>query len=61
MSIEIFQLRTHDILDKNYVNSLFGENKKMGCPTVMDDVPGVADISKKFANYLTVSRKCGYY
>ena len=33
----------------------------MGRPTAMDDVPGVADISKKFANYLTVSRKCGYY
>ena len=61
LSIEIFQLRTHDILDENDVNSLFGENKKMGRPTVMDDVPGVAGISKKFANYLTVSRKCGYY
>ena len=33
----------------------------MGRLTVMDDVPGVADISKKFANYLTVSRKFGYY
>ena len=27
----------------------------------MDDVYGVADISKKFANFLTVSRKFGYY
>ena len=26
----------------------------------MDDVSGVADISKKFANFLTVSKKCGY-
>ena len=26
----------------------------------MDDVSGVADISKKFANFLTVSRKFGY-
>ena len=33
----------------------------MGRLTVMYDVPGVADISKKFANYLTVSRKFGYY
>ena len=30
LSIEIFQLRTHDILDENDVNSLFGENKKNG-------------------------------
>ena len=26
----------------------------------MDDVSGVVDISKKFANFLTVSRKFGY-
>ena len=26
----------------------------------MDDVSGVADFSKKFANFLTVSRKFGY-
>ena len=28
---------------------------------VMDDVPGVAGISKKFGNFLTVSRKFGYH
>ena len=28
---------------------------------VMGDVYGVADISKKCANFLTVSRKFGYY
>ena len=27
---------------------------------IMDDVSGVADVSKKFANFLTVSRKFGY-
>ena len=27
---------------------------------IMDGVSGVADVSKKFANVLTVSRKCGY-
>ena len=27
---------------------------------VLDDVSGVADVSKKFANFLTVSRKYGY-
>ena len=26
----------------------------------MDDVSGVADVSKKFANFSTVSRKFGY-
>ena len=46
--------------DEN-VNSLFGKNKKMDRHIVMDDVSGVADISKKFANLLTVSRKFGYH
>ena len=46
--------------DQN-VNSLFGKNKKMYHLIVMDDVSGVADISKKFANFLTVSRKFGYH
>ena len=27
---------------------------------IMDDVSGVAYVSKKFANFLTVSRKFGY-
>ena len=26
----------------------------------MDDVSGIADVSKKFVNILAVSRKCGY-
>ena len=47
--LETFKLKTNDIPDDN-VNSLFGENKKMDCLIVMDDVSGVADISKKFAN-----------
>ena len=41
------------------VNSL-GENKKMDRLIIMDDFSGVADASKKFANFLTVSRKFGY-
>ena len=61
MLIEIFKLRTHDIPDENDVNSLFGENKKMDRLIVMDNVSGVADISKKFANFLTVARKFGYH
>ena len=55
---ETFKLRSSD--DENDVNSLFGKNKKMNCLIVMDDVSGVADVSKKFANFLTVSRKFGY-
>ena len=26
---------------------------------IMDDVSGIADVSKKFSNFLTVSRKFG--
>ena len=44
-------------MDKNTVNNSFGENKKLDWLIVMDNVAGVADISKKFANFLTVSRK----
>ena len=35
--------------------------KKMDRLIVMDNVSGVADISKKFANFLEVSRKLGYH
>ena len=42
---------------KNY----FGENRKLDRIIVMGDVSGVADVSKKFANFLTVSRKFGYH
>ena len=59
--IETFKLRTHDIPDENDVNSIFGKNKKMDHLIVMDDVPVVADISKTFASFLTVSRKFGYH
>ena len=59
--IQTFKLRTHDIPDENDVNSLFGKTKKMDRLIVMDDVSGVAGISIKFANFLTVSRKFGYH
>ena len=58
--LETFKLRTHDIPDDN-VNSLFGQNKKADRLIVMDDVSGVTEISKKLANFLTVSRKFGYH
>ena len=47
--------------DNDDVNSLLGENKMMDRLIVMDDVSGVADISRKFATFLTVSRKFGYH
>ena len=60
--IETLKLRTRDIVDDNDdVNSLFGKNKKMDRLIVMDDVSGVADISRKFATFLSVSRKFGYH
>ena len=60
--IETLKLRTRDIVDDNDdVNSLFGKNKKMDRLIVMDDVSGVADISRKFATFLSVSRKYGYH
>ena len=46
--------------DNNNVNNSFGENKKLDQLIIMDDVSGVADTSKKFANFLTVSVKFGY-
>ena len=59
--IQTFKLRSHEeIIYKNNVNNSFGENKKLDRLIVMDDVSGVADVSKKFANFLTVSRKFGY-
>ena len=47
--IETFKLRSSD--DENDVNSLFGKNEKIDCLIVMDNVSGVADLSKKFANF----------
>ena len=43
------------------INNSFGENRKLDRLIIMDDVYGVADVSKKFANFLTVSRKFGYH
>ena len=58
--IETFKLSSREDTTDNNVNNSFGENKKLDRLIVMDDVSGVADVSKKFANFLTVSRKFGY-
>ena len=57
---ETFKLRSHEETADENVNNSFGENKKLDRLIVMDDVSSVADISKKFSNFLTVSRKFGY-
>ena len=37
-----------------------GKNKKLDRLIIIDDVSGVADVSEKFANFLTISRKFVY-
>ena len=58
--IEKFKLRTRDITN-NESNSVFGEKISMDRLIVMDDVLGIADNCKKFAEVLTVSRKYRYH
>ena len=61
--IDTFKQRSHEYYDdnsKNNVNSSFGENRKLDRPIIMDDISGIADISKKISTVLTVSRKFGY-
>ena len=62
--IDTFKQRSHENYDdnsnNNNVNSSFGENRKMNRLIIMDDVSDIADISKNFSNFLTVSRKFGY-
>ena len=57
--IENYKLRTDDDSKSNNINS-FGENKILNCLIVMDDVSGIANSSKKFEKFLTVSNKFGY-
>ena len=58
--IEKFKLRTSDLID-NINDSVFGEKISMDHLIVMDNVSGVADNCKKFADFLTVSRKYKYH
>ena len=57
---ETFKLRSHEETADENVNNSFGGNKKLDRLIVMDDVSSVADVSRKFSNFLTVSRKFGY-
>ena len=49
----------NSINDVNITN--YGEKTIWSRLIVMDDVSGVADLSTKFANFLTVARKFGYH
>ena len=53
--IETFKLRSREETIDSNVNNSFGENKKLNRLIIMNDDSGVADISKKFANFLSVS------
>ena len=57
--LEVESEETND--DENDSNvSVFGETKNRDRLIVFDDVSGLADNSNKFANFLTVARKCKY-
>ena len=58
--IETFKLRSREETIDNNVNNSFGENKKLDQLIIMDDVSGVADVSKKFTNFIAVWRICAY-
>ena len=59
--LELFKSNTLETEGDNVnLSNSFGEIRKMDRLIVLDDVSGVADLSKKFANFLTVSRKYGY-
>ena len=59
--LEIFKSNALETEGDNVnLSNSFGEIRKMDRLIVLDDFSGVADLSKKFANFLTVSRKYGY-
>ena len=63
--IDTFKQRSEESDDiqnenNNNVTNFFGENRKLVRLIIMDDVSGIADISKYFSNFLTVSGKYGY-
>ena len=58
--IEKFKLRTSDLID-NINDSVFGEKSSRDRLIVIDNVTGVADNCKKFAEFFTVCRKYKYH
>ena len=61
--IKTFKLRTEDLIEQDDVNineTIYGEKRIMDRLIVMDDVSGIADSCKEFADFLTASRKYRY-
>ena len=66
--IDTFKQKSHENYDdnsNNNVNSSFGENRKMNRLIIMDDISGIADISKNFKKiclqlWLCFSRYCSF-
>ena len=60
--IQTFKLRTeHLVEDGDTTSSIYGKNKIMNRLIVMDDVSGLADSYKEFADFLTITRKYCYH
>ena len=60
--IETFQLRTENLVENNdFSSSIYGENKIMDRLIVMDDVSGLVDSCKEFADFLTITQKYRYH
>ena len=57
--IETFKLRARDVVTNESISG-FWEKYSMDSRIVIDDVSGIADTSKKFAEFLTVCRKYRY-
>ena len=61
LGLENFKLKALENSDDNVnLSNSFGEIKKLDRLIVLDDVSGVADLSKEFSNFLIVSRKYRY-
>ena len=58
--IEEFKNRSSKNSNENNVNNIFGKKTVRDELIIMDDVSGLADESKKFAAFLTVTRKYNY-
>ena len=60
--IETFKLRTENLVENNdFSSSIYGENKIMDRLIVMDDVSGLVDSCKEFADFLTITQKYRYH
>ena len=58
--IEEFKNRSSKNSNENHVYNIFGEKTVRERLIIMDDISGLADESKKFIAFLTVTRKYNY-